>query len=91
MTQEQPSRHRQKGSGIAGTTVKAGATWVPPETLAELVGTVRRPLPAVGDHLTVRERGVLGLLAQGASTQAMIETLVLSPHTVGNHVRNITM
>ena len=71
--------------------VKAGERWFRPEVLVALVETVRRPPPAVGDDLTVRERDVLDLLAQGASTQAMIETLVLSPHTVRNHVRNIMM
>ena len=69
--------------------VQAGEPWFRPEVLAELVGTIRRPARAVGDDLTAREREVLTLLAEGASTQAMIDTLVLSPHTVRNHVRNI--
>lgn len=71
--------------------VQAGESWFRPDALAELVGTIRHPGRAVGDDLTAREREVLALLAQGASTQAMIETLVLSPHTVRNHVRNIMM
>lgn len=41
--------------------------------------------------LTEREREVLELLAQGSTTQAIAEALVLSLHTVRNHVRNVLM
>ncbi|MDQ3678941.1 MAG: response regulator transcription factor [Actinomycetota bacterium] len=71
--------------------VREGECWFRPGDLAKLVGRARRPVPTVGHDLTEREREVLALLGQGASTQAMIETLVLSPHTVRNHVRNIMM
>jgi DNA-binding NarL/FixJ family response regulator len=43
----------------------------------------------VGSGLTTREREVLGLLAQGLSTDEMVERLVLSPHTVRNHIRSV--
>lgn len=39
--------------------------------------------------LTQREREVLELLAQGSTTQGIASTLVLSLHTVRNHVRNV--
>lgn len=64
-------------------------------------GAARRE-PAVarhraGDHarlvataqLTPREREVLGLLAEGLSTEEIVGRLVLSPHTVRNHIRRI--
>ena len=66
----------------------------------ELVGAIRaasRGLPlrpvlaarAVGDDLTAREREVLGLLAEGLATDEIVERLVLSPHTVRNHIRSV--
>ena len=39
--------------------------------------------------LTQREREVLELLAQGQTTEAIAAILVLSLHTVRNHVRNV--
>jgi DNA-binding NarL/FixJ family response regulator len=68
-----------------------GGAWFPRDALADLVGGARGdPSTApVGSDLTPRERDVLELLAAGSSTQAMIDQLVLSPHTVRNHVRNV--
>ena len=40
-------------------------------------------------RLTRRERDVLGLLAGGARTEAIAETLVISPQTARTHVQNI--
>jgi DNA-binding NarL/FixJ family response regulator len=42
-----------------------------------------------GADLTPREREVLTMLAEGASTEEIGSTLFLSLHTVRNHVRNI--
>jgi two-component system, NarL family, nitrate/nitrite response regulator NarL len=42
-----------------------------------------------GADLTGREREVLAMLADGASTEEIGSTLFLSLHTVRNHVRNI--
>jgi len=39
--------------------------------------------------LTLREREVLQLLADGVSTDAIARRLVLSLHTVRNHIRNV--
>ncbi|MBW3643834.1 MAG: response regulator transcription factor [Actinobacteria bacterium] len=75
----------------ATRAVHGGEAWFRPGALASLVGAIGRPSAAVGADLTDREREVLSLLAEGASTNAMMEALVLSPHTVRNHVRNIIM
>jgi DNA-binding NarL/FixJ family response regulator len=42
-----------------------------------------------GPELTGREREVLALLAKGLSTDEIVEHLVLSPHTVRNHIRSV--
>ena len=44
---------------------------------------------AATTQLTPREREVLGLLAEGLSTEEIVGRLVLSPHTVRNHIRRI--
>lgn len=58
------------------------------EDLLGFVGRVSHPDPSTAT-LTEREREVLNLLAQGATTPAIATTLVLSLHTVRNHVRNV--
>lgn len=72
----------------------AGNVLLSPEDLARLsavgaggVGGERPQRPA--SPLSARELEVLQLLASGASTSAIVGQLVLSPHTVRNHVRNI--
>jgi DNA-binding NarL/FixJ family response regulator len=47
------------------------------------------PSTGTGADLTAREREVLGLLADGRSTEEIGTELFLSLHTVRNHVRNI--
>lgn len=46
-------------------------------------------MSSVGSALTGREREVLRLLADGRSTDEIVERLVLSPHTVRNHIRSV--
>jgi DNA-binding NarL/FixJ family response regulator len=41
-------------------------------------------------HLTAREHEVLQLLHAGRSTSGIADDLVLSVHTVRNHIRNLT-
>lgn len=43
-----------------------------------------------GEPVSVREREVLTLLAQGQSTQAVSQTLGISAHTVRRHVANLS-
>lgn len=46
-------------------------------------------IPEGRDELSAREREVLGLLAQGVRIADIGETLGISRHTVGDHVKNI--
>lgn len=41
------------------------------------------------DELTVREREILGLIAEGRSNAAISDELVLSGKTVETHIRNL--
>jgi DNA-binding NarL/FixJ family response regulator len=75
----------------ATRAVHAGDAWFKAGVLASVLDRMRHPAGGLGDNLTDREREVLGLLAEGLSTQAMAESLYLSTHTVRNHVRNIIM
>lgn len=73
------------------TALRAGArgdAHFSPEVLTTLVRN-QRSTPVGRDELTTREREIVGLMAEGRSTSDMAATLVLSPHTVRNHVRNI--
>ncbi|MFN8482260.1 MAG: response regulator transcription factor [Anaerolineae bacterium] len=45
--------------------------------------------PAVFPELTDREREILDLIARGESNADIAQILVLSPHTVRNHISNI--
>lgn len=49
---------------------------------------VKRTGHAVGSELTKREREVLGLVAEGLSNRAIADRLVVSLHTVRNHVQS---
>ena len=55
-----------------------------PEVVRQLVSR-RRPL----DELTVREREVLELMAEGRSNTGIAEALVVTEGAVEKHVRNI--
>jgi DNA-binding NarL/FixJ family response regulator len=67
----------------------AGEVVVPPALLPALVARVRPRGPSFGTDLTAREREVLGMLARGTSTDEITQMLVLSPHTVRNHIRSV--
>jgi DNA-binding NarL/FixJ family response regulator len=66
--------------------VAAGATVLDPEVVAQLV--VRRGRAPL-DSLTVREREVLGLMAEGKSNTAIAKSLVVTDGAVEKHVKNI--
>jgi DNA-binding NarL/FixJ family response regulator len=70
-------------------SVADGNAWFAPSVLAGVVAGMRQPTQRPGVDLTPRELEVLELLAQGTSTQGMVDALVVSPHTVRNHVRNV--
>lgn len=66
--------------------VAEGGSALDPEVVSGLLG--RRgddPL----DELSVREREVLALMAEGRSNQGIAEELVVTEHAIGKHVRSI--
>jgi DNA-binding NarL/FixJ family response regulator len=68
--------------------VGSGGSVLDPAVVGELVGRRRQgdnPL----EHLTEREREVLGLMAEGRSNHAIAERLFVTDHTVEKHVKNI--
>jgi DNA-binding NarL/FixJ family response regulator len=69
--------------------VLRGEVRVPQTMVDDLAAHLRPRSPSVGADLTRRERQVLSLLAAGASTKNMVDTLFLSIHTVRNHIANI--
>jgi DNA-binding NarL/FixJ family response regulator len=66
-----------------------GESVVDPTIVARLLGRRREASPL--DELTVREREVLGLLAEGLSNRAIAERLVVTERTVEAHVKQIFM
>lgn len=69
--------------------VAAGQVRVPTQLLDGLVTHLRPRGERIGHDLTIREREILELLAAGRSTTDMVNELVVSVHTVRNHVRNV--
>lgn len=67
--------------------VAAGGTAIDPEVVSQLLGRRRAHDPL--DELTVREREILGLMAEGRSNHGICQKLFLSPKTVESHVHNI--
>jgi len=70
-------------------SVLAGEVRVPSSLLEQLAAYLRPRPAALGSDLTPRELEVLRLLAEGKSTVAIMQELVVSIHTVRNHIRNI--
>ncbi len=68
--------------------VGSGGSVLDPTVVGELVGR-RRPQDNPLEHLTEREREVLGLMAEGRSNHAIAERLFVTDHTVEKHVKNI--
>ena len=74
---------------VAVKHVHAGEPFLPPMMLASLLPRLRGDFHEVGDDLTTREREILQYLADGLGTQAIAAKLVLSVHTVRNHVQAV--
>ena len=68
----------------------AGESVISPELLARLLPRFGRGSPHAVDELTEREREVLGLVAEGLSNAAIAERLVVSVHTVRNHIASLS-
>ncbi|MEV4893931.1 response regulator transcription factor [Nonomuraea sp. NPDC055795] len=65
--------------------VAAGGTAIDPEVVSQLF--TRRPDPL--QALTVREREVLALMAEGLGNTAIAERMTVSPGAVHKHIRSI--
>jgi two-component system response regulator DevR len=68
----------------------AGESLISPKLLARLLPRLRRQEQGIGFDLTDREREVLDHLAQGMSNAEIATRMVVSVHTVRNHVANLS-
>jgi two-component system, NarL family, response regulator DevR len=68
----------------------AGESVISPELLARLLPRFGRGKDTPEDELTDREREVLALVAEGLSNAAIAERLVVSVHTVRNHIASLS-
>jgi len=68
----------------------AGESVISPEMLARLLPRFGRGGPQAMGELTDRERDVLALVAEGLSNAAIAERLVVSVHTVRNHIASLS-
>jgi DNA-binding NarL/FixJ family response regulator len=68
----------------------AGESVISPELLARLLPRFGRGSPQTVDGLTEREREVLGLVAEGLPNAAIADRLVVSVHTVRNHIASLS-
>jgi DNA-binding NarL/FixJ family response regulator len=74
---------------VAVRHVHAGDAYIEPTMLASLLPRPGERASSIGGDLSVREREVLALLAEGLSNSAIAARLVLSVHTVRNHVQAV--
>ena len=68
----------------------AGEAVISPELLARLLPRMRSGAAPATTRLTQREIEVLELMSRGLSNAAIAERLVVSVHTVRNHVANLS-
>jgi len=72
--------------------VASGEAIFSPAIAKRMVSFFSRPLQEPGQlfpELTKREREILDLIARGENNAGISQRLVLSPHTVRNHISNI--
>jgi len=84
---------KTRSLGEVTSAVRAAATGeavISPELLARLLPRLSPSGRPRHQELTEREREVLGLVADGLSNAAIAERLVVSLHTVRNHVANLS-
>lgn len=85
---------KTRGLGELTAAVRAAAAGeavVSPEMLSRLLPRLQRNRSGVGHaSLTEREREVLALVAEGLTNAAIADRLVVSVHTVRNHVANLS-
>jgi two-component system response regulator DevR len=67
-----------------------GESVISPEMLARLMTRFHRGRENKAAELTEREREVLALVAEGLSNAAIAERLVVSVHTVRNHIAGLS-
>ena len=67
--------------------VAEGGSALDPEVVSQMLGRRRADDPL--EELTPRERGVLGLMAEGRSNRAIADALVISERAVEKHVTSI--
>jgi DNA-binding NarL/FixJ family response regulator len=85
------SKTRSLGEVTAAVRAAAvGEATVSPELLARLLPRLSRTHGVRLQELTEREREVLGLLADGLTNAVIAERLVVSVHTVRNHITNLS-
>ena len=65
--------------------VVAGRVYVSPQLAGDVIASIASPKPASDDKLTLRQREVLRLVAQGKSMKEVAAVLHLSPRTVETH------
>lgn len=68
----------------------AGESVISPELLSRLLPRFGREKPYSADELTDREREVLALVAEGLPNAAIADRLVVSVHTVRNHIASLS-
>lgn len=77
-------------------SVMVGAVWIDPNIARYVLDILQTNQMQIEEHktsnifnLTAREKEILKLISEGRSNKDIAEKLVLSLHTVKNHVKNI--